>query len=105
MIVMLNKYSRFVLRPLPDPYREMASIIARFASCDGEHKTAIDSLFFARRSSRTQPVHIAQWPCFALVVQGAKSLRLGPDLYRYGVGDYLVVSLDLPVVSRVTEAS
>jgi AraC-like DNA-binding protein len=38
-------------------------------------------------------------------VQGAKSLGVGSELYRYGVGDYLVVSLDLPVVSRVTEAS
>jgi hypothetical protein len=44
-------------------------------------------------------------PCFALVVQGAKSLTLGSEVYRYGVGDYLVVSLDLPVVSRVTQAS
>jgi AraC-type transcriptional regulator N-terminus len=30
---------------------------------------------------------------------------LGDEVYRYGVGNYLVVSLDLPVVSRVTEAS
>jgi AraC-like DNA-binding protein len=83
----------------------MASIIARFAIGDGEYMTAIDGLFFNRRSSPTQPIHTAQWPCFALVVQGAKSLELGPEVYRYGVGDYLVVSIDVPVVSRVTEAS
>jgi AraC-like DNA-binding protein len=91
--------------PAFDPYQEMASIIARFATRDGEYPTAIASLFFNRRSSPTQPLHTAQWPCFALVVQGAKSLGLGAELYRYGVGDYLVVSIDLPVVSRVTEAS
>jgi AraC-like DNA-binding protein len=85
--------------------QEMASIIARFANSDGEHTTAIDGLFFARRSSPTQPLYTAQWPCFALVVQGAKSLRLGEELFSYGVGDYLVTSIDLPVVSRVTEAS
>lgn len=89
----------------PDPFREMASIIARFASSDGEYTTTISSLFFNRRSSPTQPIHAAQWPCFALVVQGAKSLKLGSEVYRYGVGDYLVVSLDLPVASHVTEAS
>src|SRR5712692_3343715 len=83
----------------------MASIIARFATSDGECSTAIGNLFFARRSSPTQPIHTTQWPCFALVVQGAKSLTLGDEVYRYGVGNYLVVSLDLPVVSRVTEAS
>jgi AraC-like DNA-binding protein len=83
----------------------MASIIGRFATRDGEYKTGIDNLFFNRRSAPTQPLHTAQWPCFALVVQGAKSLSLGNEIYRYGVGDYLVVSIDLPVASRVTEAS
>jgi hypothetical protein len=87
------------------PYEEMASIIARFATADVEYATRIDGLYFNRRSSPTQPIHTAQWPCFALVIQGAKSLTLGDEVYRYGVGDYLVVSLDLPIVSRVTEAS
>lgn len=83
----------------------MASIIARFTAGDEECATAIDNLFLSRRSSTDKSVHTAQWPCFALVVQGAKSLTLGSHVHRYGVGDYLVVSLDLPVVSRVTEAS
>lgn len=89
----------------PAPFREIASIISRFAPEDGEYATTIESLFFARRSSPTRPLHTAQWPCFALVAQGEKSLTLGQETYRYGVGDYLVVSLDLPVVSRTTEAS
>jgi len=89
----------------PTAYQEMAAIIARFATEDVEYATPIEGLYFNRRSSPTQPIHTAQWPCFALVLQGAKSLRLGDEHYRYGVGDYLVVSLDLPVVSRVTEAS
>ena len=90
---------------LPNPHQELASIIARFATSDGEYPTAIGNLFFARRSSPTAPHYTAQWPCFALVAQGAKSLGLGSEVYRYGVGDYLVVSLDLPVTSGVTEAS
>ncbi len=88
-----------------DPYDEMAAIIARFAMSDEESATPIEGLYFNRRSSPTQPIHTRQWPCFAMVVQGAKSLTLGDEIYRYGVGDYLVVSLDLPVLSRVTEAS
>lgn len=86
-------------------YQELASTIARFAAEDGEYATDIDCLFFNRRSSPTQPLHTAQWPCFALVAQGAKSLMLGTEVFRYGVGNYLVVSLDVPVVSQVTEAS
>jgi AraC-like DNA-binding protein len=89
----------------PSVYREMAKIIARFAEQDEEVPTAIGNLYLNRRSSPTQPVHTAQWPCFALVVQGAKSLALGQSVYRYGIGEYLVVSVDLPVASRVTKAS
>jgi hypothetical protein len=55
-------------------YQEMARIIVRFAKRDEEVPTTLGNLHFNRRSSPTQPVHTAQWPCFALVVQGAKSL-------------------------------
>jgi AraC-like DNA-binding protein len=90
---------------MPDSYSEIASLIARHAPVDGEFRTAIPHLFFSRRSSPTQPLHTAQWPCFALVAQGAKSLTLGEEVFRYGVGDYLLMALDLPVASRVTQAS
>ncbi len=63
------------------PYDEMAAIIARFAAADQEYATPIEGLYFNRRSSPTQPIHTTQWPCFALVVQGAKSLTLGSEVY------------------------
>jgi AraC-like DNA-binding protein len=93
---------------LPEPidsYREMSAIIERSTEGDGEFDTAVGGLYFNRRTSVSQPLHTAQWPCFALVTQGAKSLMLGGQIFHYGVGDCLIVSFDLPVVSRVTEAS
>jgi hypothetical protein len=39
------------------------------------------------------------------VLQGEKSLALGDEVYRYGLGDYLVISIELPVLSQVTQAS
>ncbi len=59
------------------PYLEIASIAARFAPGDGEVASAVDNLFVSRRSRPTEPLHTAYRPCFALVLQGAKSLRLG----------------------------
>ncbi len=85
--------------------REISHLIARYADADGEVATAIDSLFLSKRTEPSQPLHTAQWPCFALVTQGAKSLTLGHEVHDYGVGDYLVVALDLPVMSRTTLAS
>jgi AraC-like DNA-binding protein len=88
-----------------DPYSELADIIVRRATADGYHVTAIGSLSLSRYTAPTPHHHVAQWPCFGLVVQGAKTLELGAERYRYGVGEYLVVSLDLPVTSKVIDAS
>ncbi len=40
-----------------------------------------------------------------MVVQGRMSIELGGQVQRYGVGDYLFVSFDVPVAFRVIEAS
>jgi len=87
------------------PHQEIASIIARFAKEDGEFTTAVDNLILFRRSGPTSPQHAAYRPGFAIVAQGAKSLTMGQEVYRYGAGQYLLTSLDLPVASHVTEAS
>ncbi|WP_369372905.1 AraC family transcriptional regulator [Promicromonospora sp. Populi] len=42
---------------------------------------------------------------FALIAQGAKQLRLGNQTVDYGPGEYLVTSIDLPVIGQFTEAS
>lgn len=68
-------------------------------------ETAIENLFFGRQTAPTNPVHLAHRPAFALIAQGEKSVTLGQDVYHYGVGDCVVVSLDLPVISRVSVAS
>jgi len=87
------------------PYRELAALIARFATADGDIRTPIDGLFIGRHSAPSEPVHKGQHACFALVAQGAKSVTVGPETHHYGVGSCIVLSLDLPVISRVTEAS
>lgn len=92
-------------RRVLDLLSDIASIIARFTEGEKDCATAIDGLFLSRRTSPSVPLHIAQWPCLALVVQGAKSIEVGANVLDYGIGSYLVVSLDLPVVSRVTAAS
>lgn len=89
----------------PEYYAEMSAIISRFAEHDGQFPTAIGNLFLTRRSLLSQPLHTAQWPCFVLVTQGTMRLILGEEVFDYGVGDCLMVSLDLPVVSLVTQAT
>jgi len=84
---------------------EIAATVARHTPTDGEFSTALEGLYISRKSVPSEPYFTVQWPCFALVSQGAKSLMLGSEVYRYGVGDYLLVSAELPVNSSVTMAS
>jgi hypothetical protein len=92
--------------PTPtDALQAINDVIARSTETDGLTPTAIDHLFFSRQSSPSLPLHSAQWPCFALVTQGSKRLTLGEEVYHYGAGDCLLVTLDLPVVSCIVEAT
>ncbi len=84
--------------------REMATIVARYAETDGEYRTPVEGLYLGRSSAPTLPLLKLQWPCVALVLQGAKSVTLGAETHEYGVGEYVVVSMDLAVASRVTSA-
>lgn len=88
-----------------NPYQEIASIAARYANGEGDGATAIEGLGISRRTSPSDPCHGSYRPCFAMVIQGAKSVQLGTDTINYGAGDYLLTSLDLPVAWRVVEAS
>jgi AraC-like DNA-binding protein len=85
--------------------REIADIIARYAANGSDHPTGLASLYLKRQTEPTQLVHTAQWPCFGLVAQGAKRLQLGTETYTYAAGDYVLVSLDLPMSSCIVEAS
>lgn len=85
-------------------YVEMAELTARFIKADGHCTTAIDGLTLSKRSSPSSPHHGSYKPSLAMVVQGAKSLNFGSATLHYTTGQYLVTSLDLPVMWRVVEA-
>lgn len=44
-------------------------------------------------------------PVFVLVVQGAKHAVLGERVFTYGAGEFLVASMELPVIAHVSRAS
>jgi AraC-like DNA-binding protein len=92
---------------MPESYSEMTEIIGRYAPRDPAQSggSPIDGLYFGRSETPSQPIYQSQWPCLAMVVCGQKSVSAGAGELFYGVGDYLVVSLDTPVASRVTMAS
>ena len=65
----------------------------------------VDGLLLSVVTAPTAPTSSLASPTFALVAQGRKRLALGEQVFEYGAGDYLVVSVDLPVTGHFVEAS
>jgi AraC-like DNA-binding protein len=53
----------------------------------------------------TEPVNGIYEPVFALIAQGAKRTVLGERVFNYADGQYLVVSVALPIAGHVVQAS
>ena len=83
---------------------EMVERIARAIREDGTVEP-VRGLRFHRSSSPTEAVHGMSAPALCVIVQGSKEVFLGDNRYRYDPAHYLLVTIDLPIVSQVVEAS
>ncbi|MDM9561580.1 AraC family transcriptional regulator [Bordetella petrii] len=83
----------------------LAALVARHAREDGLFQTAIEGLQFFRSSQPSELCFAVYRPSLALLVQGAKRVEVGEDVYEYNASHYLLTSIDLPVASRITLAS
>jgi len=84
---------------------ELAKRIERYSPRDGIHETTIESLSFIRLSHVSEPKYGVFKPSLCIIVQGAKDVWLAQERFRYSPTDYLVTSVDLPVIGQVVEAS
>jgi AraC-like DNA-binding protein len=67
-------------------------------------QTVLPSVVVKASETKTEPMPAVSDPVFALVAQGTKRTILGDTVYDYGAGEYLVVSVELPVTAHVLEA-
>ncbi len=84
---------------------ELGALIARFSSGDGVHKTAIGGLYPIKLSAPDMKLPSVYQPSICVIVQGAKQVLLEDEIYRYAPPQFLAVSVDLPLLGQVTEAS
>jgi AraC-like DNA-binding protein len=84
---------------------ELAGLIEQRTGTDGGHETPIPQLALWRFSNPTEPTHVCQQPGVYVVVQGRKQVTVGSETYVYDPSQYLAVSLELPAVGHVVEAS
>ncbi|MBI4852297.1 MAG: AraC family transcriptional regulator [Acidobacteria bacterium] len=84
---------------------ELISLLNKHSHTEDAEPTAINGLSFFRTSEPSSKLPIVYNPSLCVIVQGRKQLMLGQEFYEYSVSDYLAVSVNLPVVGQVVEAS
>jgi AraC-like DNA-binding protein len=85
--------------------KELAGRIALIVGSQETQATDIPGLSLHRRTSPTAPCSMIYEPSFILVAQGRKRVDLGHTSFIYDASRFLLTSVDLPVVSRIMEAS
>lgn len=84
---------------------ELAALLTQHAIVDGEHCTPVVGVTLFRASSADVPLPSVYRLCLCFIVQGSKQVMLGQAIYRYRPGQYLVVSIDLPMINPITAAT
>src|SRR4051812_11872180 len=77
----------------------------RFSPSSGTGDTSIPQLKIVRSDRPLPRVPSVHRPSLCFIVQGAKEVVLGTDVYRYGSLDFLFSSVDLPLTGEVLAAS
>ncbi|WP_145409305.1 AraC family transcriptional regulator [Paenibacillus xylanexedens] len=92
-------------RNLEQQHMELTEMIKRHTLLKGSIKTIIPSLFFFHYSKLTEPQYRVYNPSFCIIAQGKKEILLAQERFEYGSSNYLIASMNLPVVGQVIKAS
>ena len=95
--------------PLPDRAGELRAELARkITSIVGpveDKATDIPGVTLHQRTAPTPPCRTTYHPGVMVIAQGRKQVDLGRTSFIYDASRYLLTSVDLPIVSRVIEAT
>lgn len=101
----LKNQAPAVQRAVEDARNLLAKKIADRTVSEGDMPTAIEGLRLYRRSEPSPCASAAYQPSLVVFVQGEKRINLGKTIYVCNGSNFLLTSIDLPVVSQVTKAS
>jgi AraC-like DNA-binding protein len=88
-----------------DAQLEFAKLIERSAPTNGIHPTTLPRVSLIRASQVSEPIHVLHEPAICIIAQGRKQVMSGGNVFVYDRAQYLVVSVDVPIVGQIIEAS
>jgi AraC-like DNA-binding protein len=87
-----------------DELARLKEPITRHAG-EGRTRTALPGVSVVCSRTTTEPLGDMAEPTLAVVAQGVKETALNGRTFTYGAGQFLIVSVELPVVGHITQAS
>ena len=84
---------------------ELAALVTRLTPREGLHASAVPGFMLIRTDSPSSPMPSLYEPSLCIVVQGRKRAMVGDEIFTYDALNYLTVSVTLPAVGHVIEAS
>src|ERR1700733_7872137 len=81
------------------------AVMRRTSGGPGPFATEIADLTLIRSDRETHPNHLILKPGLCVVVQGGKRTAFGDTRFEYRAGQALAVSVEMPAMGRVIEAS
>lgn len=85
--------------------QELTELIKRHSIHNSSKETAIPSFYVYQHSSISEPAYRVYKPSFCVIVQGLKEILLTQDRFEYGPSNYLIASMNLPVIGQIIKAS
>jgi AraC-like DNA-binding protein len=89
----------------PELRFELARKIALLIGTSEKLTTAVPGLALHRRTTPTEACSATYEPSVIVIAQGRKRVDLGGNTFVYDSSRYLLTSVDLPVLTRVVEAT
>src|SRR6202142_3414106 len=85
--------------------KELAGSISKTLNGAADLSTEVPGLTLYRNTAPTAPNPCTYEPSLLLIPQGKKRVDLGKQSYVFGESTFLLTSIELPIVSRVSVAS
>ncbi|MGE4317737.1 MAG: AraC family transcriptional regulator [Deferribacterales bacterium] len=84
---------------------QLTDMIEQLVKNGRHYETNIPGLSLHRWEHPTEPVSYMHDPSICVILQGKKRVLLGEENYYYQTNQFLVSSLDLPIIANIVEAT
>jgi len=88
-----------------DALTELRGLMRRYGTPEGYNPESLRGIRLSAATVPGAPVCSVEGPAFAMMLQGSKRTLIGDQTYDYATGEFLVISLEMPITAKVVKAS